>query len=306
MESVCADAVNATRADFAEIRSSSQAFWGERDVAHLHHPMFIEEFGDCALVVRDPDGRVAAYLFGMVVAAQRLGYVHVVAVREDRRGRGLGRGLYEAFSVLALERGCTWIKAITTPANEGSVAFHRSMGMDADPVSDYSGPGEPRIVFTRQLDVTGNLARPPVPGATVRLATHADVDEVLAFWSVAAEDSDRPVDRREAVQRLIARDPDALLLVVASDGIVGCVAMGWDGWRAHIYRLAVHPDQRRRGLGRWLLELAEQRLRAGGAIRIDAMVLDANASAHELWSAAGYTRQQNWSRWVKPLAPACA
>jgi ribosomal protein S18 acetylase RimI-like enzyme len=295
--------VIATRADFAEIRSSLDAFWGERDVAHLHHPMFIEEFGDCALVVRDTDGRVAAYLLGMVVAAKRLGYVHAVAVREDQRGHGLGRRLYEAFSVLALERGCTRIKAITTPGNTESVAFHRSMGMDADPVSDYSGPGQPRIVFTRELDATRGLAPSPLAGATVRVATLADVDDVLAFWRAAAEDSDRPADRREAVQRLIARDPDALLLVVASDGILGCVVIGWDGWRAHIYRLAVHPDHRRRGLGRWLLELAEQRLRAGGAIRIDAMVLDANTSAHGLWSAAGYTRQQNWSRWVKPLAP---
>jgi hypothetical protein len=31
----------ATRQDFAEIIGSLPAFWGERDVAHLHHPTAI-------------------------------------------------------------------------------------------------------------------------------------------------------------------------------------------------------------------------------------------------------------------------
>ena len=33
---------------------------------------------------------------------------------------------------------------------------------------------------------------------------------------------------------------------------------------------------------------------------VDAMVLDGNDSAHTMWSAAGYTSQESWSRWVKP------
>jgi hypothetical protein len=37
-------------------------------------------------------------------------------------------------------------------------------------------------------------------------------------------------------------------------------------------------------------------------VRIDAMVLESNQSARELWSRAGYTRQSNWARWVKPIA----
>ncbi len=82
---------------------------------------------------------------------------------------------------------------------------------------------------------------------------------------------------------------------------VACVIVGWDGWRAHIYRLAVHPEYRRRGLARWLLRVAEQRLRTTTAIRIEAMVLDSNEPADVVWTNAGYTRQANWSRWVTPL-----
>jgi hypothetical protein len=32
------------------------------------------------------------------------------------------------------------------------------------------------------------------------------------------------------------------------------------------------------------------------------MVLDDNTDAHAAWSAAGYSPQDNWTRWVKRLA----
>jgi ribosomal protein S18 acetylase RimI-like enzyme len=137
---------------------------------------------------------------------------------------------------------------------------------------------------------------------TTRPATPRDVDAVLAFWERAAENEDRPPDSAEAVKRLIARDADALLLVLEGERIVGSLIVGWDGWRSHLYRLAVDPDRRRLGIGRALLDVAEQRLTAAGARRIDAMVLDANRPAHRLWSRAGYTRQSTWARWVKPIA----
>jgi ribosomal protein S18 acetylase RimI-like enzyme len=149
--------------------------------------------------------------------------------------------------------------------------------------------------------MTPSSSEPPLAGVTLRPATAEDVTNVLGFWRLAAEDTDRPADRPEAVEALLARDPSALLLAVSEEQIVGCVIIGWDGWRAHLYRLAVHPEWRRRGLARWLLTIAEQRLQAHGAIRIDAMVLDGNDAGHAIWSAAGYSRQENWSRWVKPV-----
>ena len=142
---------------------------------------------------------------------------------------------------------------------------------------------------------------PDVPELTFRSAVPADVDSILLFWKEAAEDSNRPTDTREAVDRLIRRDADALVLVTNGGSIVGSLVIGWDGWRCHLYRLAVHPDYRRRGVGTSLLKRAEQRFVAFGGTRADAMVLDGNDSAHELWSWAGYTRQGEWSRWVKTL-----
>ncbi|MER6983056.1 GNAT family N-acetyltransferase, partial [Streptomyces carpinensis] len=85
----------------------------------------------------------------------------------------------------------------------------------------------------------------------IRPATADDLDTVLAFWKTAAEGTSIS-DDRDGVTRLVARDPEALLLAMEAlpgraesrprgrDGeLVGTVIAGFDGWRCHLYRLAV-------------------------------------------------------------------
>ena len=110
----------------------------------------VHEFGDTALVIRDGNGGVAAYLFGFVAPTQ-VGYVHLVGARADSRRAGLGRRLYREFETLARHRGAMALKAISIPTNHDSIAFHRALNMPATEVTDYSGPGQPRIVFWRDL-----------------------------------------------------------------------------------------------------------------------------------------------------------
>lgn len=135
----------------------------------------------------------------------------------------------------------------------------------------------------------------------LRTARLDDVDRLIAFWRLAGENDARPTDSTVAVRRLIESDPDALLVAELDGLIVGTVIAGWDGWRAHLYRLAVHPDHRRQGIGRLLLNVAEARLEVLGASRLDAMVLDGNELGQSAWRARGYRRQAEWSRWVKPV-----
>ncbi|MFJ7152846.1 GNAT family N-acetyltransferase [Streptomyces sp. NPDC100445] len=136
---------------------------------------------------------------------------------------------------------------------------------------------------------------------SVRAALPDDLDSVLAFWRTAAEGTSIS-DDRAGVERLLGRDPGALLLAERDGELVGTVIAGFDGWRCHLYRLAVHPGWRRRGIGSALLAAAEERFARLGGRRADAMVLVRNETAHHAWRAAGYGSQEQWRRWVKPLA----
>ncbi|MGW2204678.1 GNAT family N-acetyltransferase [Streptomyces sp. NPDC001774] len=134
----------------------------------------------------------------------------------------------------------------------------------------------------------------------IRTAVPADLDAVLAFWKIAAEGTSIS-DDRDGIERLVARDPEALLLAERDGELAGTVIAGFDGWRCHLYRLAVHPDHRRRGVGGALLAAAEERFVRLGGRRADAMVLDRNELGRHAWRAAAYDPQEQWTRWVKPL-----
>jgi ribosomal protein S18 acetylase RimI-like enzyme len=70
----------------------------------------------------------------------------------ERRTLGLGRRLYETFASTAAQRGATALKALTSPENTSSQAFHRRMGFtDQTEVPDYAGSGRTRIVMRRPL-----------------------------------------------------------------------------------------------------------------------------------------------------------
>jgi ribosomal protein S18 acetylase RimI-like enzyme len=136
---------------------------------------------------------------------------------------------------------------------------------------------------------------------TLRTATDTDIEAVLALWQTAAENRDRPADNRAALESLLIRDPAALILAIDADLVVGTIIVGWDGWRCHLYRLAVDPERRRSGIGSVLLAAAHERARTMSAGRLDAMVFDDNELGQTIWRANGYDRQADWRRWVKPV-----
>ena len=148
-----------TRADFDQILREIKDFWGDERTLFLHHPMFVHEFGNSAFVIKEGQ-QVIAYLFGFISQAAPVGYVHAIGVRRSHQRQGLGRMLYDRFTRFARKHGCRELKALTSPGNKTSIAFHRSIGMEpaGEPdeegipiVKDYSGPGVHRVVFRKKI-----------------------------------------------------------------------------------------------------------------------------------------------------------
>jgi ribosomal protein S18 acetylase RimI-like enzyme len=143
-----------TVADLLSVRTDHASFWGDRDLRPLHLTALVQEFGETCLTARRPgSAEIAGYLVGFTTPRQ-VAYIHLVAVRATYRGEGLARALYQAFTGLAQAQGATSAKAITSPANTGSVAFHQRLGFAARQIPGYNGPSQPMIVMTRPLPLT--------------------------------------------------------------------------------------------------------------------------------------------------------
>ena len=140
--------------DLAAVLADHASFWGDRDLRRLHLPALVQEFSETCLVARRPGpAETAGYLIGFTTPRQ-VAYIHLVAVRAAYRGSGLARSLYQAFTGLAQAQGATSAKAITSPANTGSVAFHQRLGFTTRQVPGYNGPSQPMIVMTRPLPLS--------------------------------------------------------------------------------------------------------------------------------------------------------
>jgi ribosomal protein S18 acetylase RimI-like enzyme len=126
-------------------------WWGQPVLPALPR-LFLDLFHRSSLVVDGPDGP-RAFLVGILSPSDAgRAYIHSVAVAPPARGQGIGRMLYEAFFALARADGRRVVRAVTSPGNAGSVAFHRAMGFTVTgPIPGYNGPGRDRILFERQL-----------------------------------------------------------------------------------------------------------------------------------------------------------
>ncbi len=152
-----------------------------------------------------------------------------------------------------------------------------------------------------QVRASALLALNAAPTPPIRPGRAGDVLGVLELWDRAGG-ARSSTESADDVGGLLLRDPEALLLAETNEGeIVGSLIAGWNGWRGSFYRLAVDPGHRRRGLATALVRAGEERLRALGARRLDAIVAADEPDAMAFWSAVGYELQLDRSRFVNNL-----
>jgi ribosomal protein S18 acetylase RimI-like enzyme len=133
-------------------------------------------------------------------------------------------------------------------------------------------------------------------------ASPSQFSDILEFWRVATEVASS-TDDREGLQALYQQDPDACLVATEAGAVIGTLIVGWDGWRGAYYRLAVHPDHRRRGLARRLVGAGEERLRRLGTRRVNLFAVGHHEAAVTFWPAVGYQPDPSEVRFVRNLPP---
>jgi ribosomal protein S18 acetylase RimI-like enzyme len=122
----------------------------------------------------------------------------------------------------------------------------------------------------------------------VRSYLPPDREGLVNLWSVCGlvrpwNDPYRDIDRK------LARDPENLLVAEHDGEVVGSVMVGYEGHRGWVNYLAVHPDHRGRGLGRRLMERAEELLGQLGCAKVNLQVRSSNEEAIGFYRRIGYS-----------------
>ncbi|MEV0598975.1 GNAT family N-acetyltransferase [Streptomyces sp. NPDC050315] len=135
--------------------------------------LFLQHFSETSLLVEatgtaHPEGEptegaaLRAFLIGFLSQTDpETAYIHFVAVHPEEQRSGLGRALYQRFFDVARGHGRSRVRAITSPENRNSIAYHTHMGFRIEPGdrtedgvgvwTDYDGPGLDRVSFVREL-----------------------------------------------------------------------------------------------------------------------------------------------------------
>ncbi|HET9059361.1 MAG TPA: GNAT family N-acetyltransferase, partial [Acidimicrobiales bacterium] len=252
----------------------------------------------------------------------------VSSTRQPVANRDLWEPFVELYRAAPGRLSFRWVKGHgSDPYNElvdrlAVAAASSQLGSEGDspPAAGSLGPADKvgraagREGLGKGRDVQGNgpeLARQALAaieqrsvdgpaGTKLRSARSDEAAAVVALWRAACA---RPghTDDAQPVRALLAHDPEALIVAVAGEDLVGSLVAGWDGWRAHLYRMTVLPAWRRRGVASALVAEAERRLVAKGARRLGALVVSDDTEAVKFWMAQGFEPNQFAARYLKRI-----
>jgi putative acetyltransferase len=119
--------------------------------------------------------------------------------------------------------------------------------------------------------------------------TAADYPAVRCLWEESEGVGLSATDSHASIERFLARNPGFSCVAVEEGDIVGVLLCGHDGRRGYIHHLAVHPQQRRRGIGRRLVDRALGELTRAGIDKCHIFVFKDNGAAIAFWQRIGWT-----------------
>ena len=100
-------------------------------------------------------------------------------------------------------------------------------------------------------------------------------------------------DSKEGIARFLQRNPQTCLVAVENQTIIGAILVGSDGRRAYIYHTAVHPNYRRRGIARQLVETVLTVLDDLKIHKVALVVFKRNAEGNKFWEKLGFSVRED-------------
>jgi ribosomal protein S18 acetylase RimI-like enzyme len=142
------------------------------------------------------------------------------------------------------------------------------------------------------------------PALSIAPIADGDVAGVMALWQACG--LTRPWNDPSADIALARRGSNSAVLVGRDAGALVATAMvGHDGHRGWVYYVAVSPDSQGKGLGRIMMNAAEEWLREAGVPKLQLLVRRENAKASGFYQSLGYEESTSvmLAKWLDGRAP---
>jgi 2-phosphosulfolactate phosphatase len=139
------------------------------------------------------------------------------------------------------------------------------------------------------------LAHAEPDALEIRPYRESDQAGVVVLWDVVFPDSQPHNAPIPNIERKLRVQRDLFLVARLEGRVVGSVMAGFDGHRGWVYYLASLPELRGRGIGRALMEAAEQALRRRGCTKLNLQVRDTNLGVIAFYEKLGYALEERAS-----------
>ena len=121
-----------------------------------------------------------------------------------------------------------------------------------------------------------------------------DYDNVYELWmSCVGMGLNNLDDSKIGIEKFLNRNPDTCFVALDDDFIVGAIMVGNDGRRGYIYHTSVHPNYRKQGIGKKLVEAALDSLHKIGINKVALVVFEKNKDGNEFWEKLGFTSRND-------------
>lgn len=128
-------------------------------------------------------------------------------------------------------------------------------------------------------------------------------DEVFALWQQCDGVGLSDADSRESIKKYLERNQGMSFVALSSGKVVGVILAGHDGRRGYIHHLSVHPDFRRQGLARRLVDCSIKALQDSGIQKCHLFIFNNNQGGLAFWENIGWKRRLDLSIVSKQIEP---
>ena len=135
-----------------------------------------------------------------------------------------------------------------------------------------------------------------------RLMSIEDYTQAYDLWIKCGNGLNNKDDSKEGIEKYLKRNPSTSFVAVCDEKVVGVILCGHDGRRGIIQHACVSPDYRRSGIGKKLVDLALEALKAEGINKVLLVAFKKNEGGNKFWESQGFTLREDLNYRNKALA----